>query len=160
MQGTYQYWGARIFTLLYVGIETTFGFQMRVNDAARLWINNTLVIDATCRSLTCNKLHLFSPHFHPFGRVVRHLDDLTACLCLLLCIRHLPRTTFYTYSHSTGTQNGTQSTANSNYLWNGTIYLRKGDINMTVEYHNGNGGGALTLGGDIATNRDRGVSAQ
>lgn len=60
MQGTYQYWGARFFSLMYIGTETSYTFQMQVDDAARLWINNTLVIDATCRSPTHNKLHMFS----------------------------------------------------------------------------------------------------
>ena len=63
MQGTYQYWGARFFSLLYIGTATFYGFQMQVDNAARLWVNDTLVIDATCRSRVHNKLQLFILHF-------------------------------------------------------------------------------------------------
>ena len=47
--------------------------------------------------------------------------------------------------HATGTQNGTQSTANNAFLWNGTITLASGYHNLTIEYHNGDGGGTLVV---------------
>lgn len=158
MQGTYQYWGARFFSFMHIGTETSYTFQMRVDDAARLWINNTLVIDATCTSFTHSKLHLLS-HSKLFGSTTRHPDDLTTCLCLLLCIRDLTRTRYYSYFHSAGTQTGTQSSANSNNLWDGSIYLKAADVNVTIEYHNGNGGGVLTFGGDFTSSTSRAVSA-
>lgn len=51
MQGTYQYWGARLFSNLVINTATLYEFQMRVDSAARLWIDSILVIDATCMPL-------------------------------------------------------------------------------------------------------------
>ena len=73
MQGTYTFWGARLFSYLNISVpDDTWIFQvgqnvchalccvksipltlyiwlqMHVSSAARLWVNNTLVIDATC----------------------------------------------------------------------------------------------------------------
>lgn len=53
MQGTYQYWGARLFSYFEASAaNSSYAFQVQVNSAARLWVNNTLVIEATCRSCT------------------------------------------------------------------------------------------------------------
>ena len=49
MQGTYQYWGAKLFSYLHASAADDYSFQMQVDSAARLWVNNTLIIDATCR---------------------------------------------------------------------------------------------------------------
>ena len=91
---------------------------------------------------------------------MRHPGDMTTCSCLQLCTRDLTGTSFYSYSHAAGTQTGTQSSANTSYLWNGNIYLKKSEVNVTIEYHNGNGGGALTFGGDFTTSTSRAVSAR
>ena len=57
MQGTYQYWGARLFSTIPVTAASNYAFQMQVDNAARLWVNNILVIDATCMSSAQHKLH-------------------------------------------------------------------------------------------------------
>lgn len=48
MQGSYQYWGAKMFSYLHATSAGTYLFAMTVDDAARLWIDGALVIDATC----------------------------------------------------------------------------------------------------------------
>ncbi len=48
-QGTYQYWGAKLFSYLRASAAQDYSFQMQVDSAARLWVNNTLIINATCR---------------------------------------------------------------------------------------------------------------
>ena len=55
MQGTYQYWGARLFTYLNAQTSNTYVFGIQVDNGARLWVDNTLIVDATCTSLT-NKI--------------------------------------------------------------------------------------------------------
>ena len=52
MQLTYDYWGALIFGYLENpnAAATDYIFQMQVDNAARLWVDGTLVIDATCMS--------------------------------------------------------------------------------------------------------------
>lgn len=49
MQETHQHWGARLYSTLPVTTANTYAFSMRVDDAARLWVKNVLVIDATCK---------------------------------------------------------------------------------------------------------------
>ena len=53
MQGTYTYWGARLFSYLHQASPATqtYAFQMQVDNGARLWVDNNLVIDATCTPL-------------------------------------------------------------------------------------------------------------
>lgn len=51
MQGTYQYWGAQLFSYFDATVASTYVFQMQVDSAARLWVQGTLVIDATCMAL-------------------------------------------------------------------------------------------------------------
>ena len=48
MQGTYQYWGAKLFSYLHATVAQDYAFQMQVDSAARLWVNSTLIINATC----------------------------------------------------------------------------------------------------------------
>ena len=152
MQGTYQYWGSRFFSLLYAGIDNVYAFQMQVDDAARLWINNVLVIDATCKRLAHSKSIYSANISSSFGSTTRHADDLTSPVSW-------QQQAFYTCSQSAGTLHDNQSSSNSSYLWNGTIFLAKGEYNITIEYHNGKGAGALTLGGNYNTSAGRPVSA-
>lgn len=53
MQATYQYWGARLFSYYNApsGSGSTFTFYMKVDNAARLWVDSTLIINATCTGL-------------------------------------------------------------------------------------------------------------
>lgn len=62
LQGTYQYWGARLLSFLPVSTARQYGFWMKVDSAARLWVNNTLVIDATCMSSAQHQFHLSQQH--------------------------------------------------------------------------------------------------
>ena len=48
IQGTYQYWGARILTWLNSPVTQNAALQMQVDSSARLWVDGTLTIDATC----------------------------------------------------------------------------------------------------------------
>ena len=52
MQATYQYWGARLFSYFHAPTTDIYAFGMQVDSAARLWLDNTLLINATCTSLT------------------------------------------------------------------------------------------------------------
>ena len=52
MQGTYQYWGARLFSYMKVAANSTYSFVLQADSSARLWVEGTLLINATCRSLT------------------------------------------------------------------------------------------------------------
>ncbi|KAL0020762.1 hypothetical protein WJX77_010440 [Trebouxia sp. C0004] len=45
---TYQNWGALLFSYLKASAAQDYAFQINVNSAARLWVNNTLIINATC----------------------------------------------------------------------------------------------------------------
>lgn len=51
MQGTYDYWGALMFSYLHASSANTYLFEVLVDNAARLWVDDTLVIDATCKAL-------------------------------------------------------------------------------------------------------------
>ena len=65
MQGTYQYWGARIFSYFRAPSNNGYVFQMQVDSAARLWVDNTLLINATCMPLTQIKLWVIcAPSLH------------------------------------------------------------------------------------------------
>lgn len=55
MQGSYQYWGARLFSYFHAPNASAYAFEMQVDDAARLWVDNTLVVDASCEFL----MHVF-----------------------------------------------------------------------------------------------------
>ncbi len=48
LQGTYQYWGAKLFSYFHAAVAQRYLFKMQVDSAARLWVNGTLVINATC----------------------------------------------------------------------------------------------------------------
>ena len=50
MQGTYEHWSAQLFSYFSAANAATYVFQMQVDNAARLWVNDTLVINA-CMSL-------------------------------------------------------------------------------------------------------------
>ncbi|KAL0020817.1 hypothetical protein WJX79_011000 [Trebouxia sp. C0005] len=47
-QGTYQNWGALLFSYLHASVAQDYAFEIYVTSAARLWVNNTLIINATC----------------------------------------------------------------------------------------------------------------
>ena len=53
MQGDYTYWGALFFSYMHAKETNTYAFAMNVDNAARLWVNGTLVIDATCKAPAC-----------------------------------------------------------------------------------------------------------
>ncbi|KAL0055724.1 hypothetical protein WJX82_003766 [Trebouxia sp. C0006] len=46
--GTYTNWGALLFSYLHASSPADYAFQINVDSAARLWVNNTLIINATC----------------------------------------------------------------------------------------------------------------
>ena len=87
------------------------------------------------------------------GEALRLITQaLFVCSCTLMlqpaCTASTIRlAAFYTVFHVAGSQNGTQSTSNSSVLWSGSINLPIGYFNLTIEYHNGNGSGALVLQG-------------
>ncbi|KAL0056133.1 hypothetical protein WJX82_008016 [Trebouxia sp. C0006] len=62
--GTYQYWGAKLFSYLHATVAQDYAFQMQVDSAARLWVNSTLIINATCAQnatqSTINSSYLWS----------------------------------------------------------------------------------------------------
>ena len=57
MQETITYWGGRLFSYMNAKMANSYVFQMYVDNAARLWVDNTLVINATCATLA-HHLHV------------------------------------------------------------------------------------------------------
>ena len=167
MQGTYQYWGAKLFSYLHASVAQTYAFQMQVDSAARLWANNTLIIDATCtkhwtltHSVTLHRMpkfasNAFCSHETLSTSLRGTAADHSGAFCLLMhsdvaaCLHIMASTIRLVVSdtafHVAGTQNGTQSTINSSYLWSGSITLPIGYYNLTIEYHNGNGSGTFIV---------------
>lgn len=168
MQGTYQYWGAKLFSYFHASVPESYLFQMQVDSAARLWVNGSLIIDATCTK------HWKSTHSATLHQMPKNASNSCCCyhetlstslrgtaadhsgaFCLLMhsdvaaCLHIMASTIRLVVSdtafHVAGTQNGTQSTSNSSVLWSGTISLPIGYYNLTIEYHNGNGSGTFIV---------------
>ena len=57
----------------------------------------------------------------------------------------LCKTLHHIHHNAAGTENDTQSSSNSTRQWIGSITLTAGTHNITIEYHNGDGGGALIM---------------
>ena len=152
-----------------------YAFQINVNSAARLWVNDTLIIDATCTDsakaqgyawqivyIECvllsdtlrhhvNNNMLSMSHFERRDILINcalavWLFMIVSQLACVMWHKLYERIVFY---HHAGTQtaygSNPSSTANNATAWTGNITLPIGYYNITLEYHSGASGGTLIL---------------
>lgn len=89
---------------------------------------------------------------------IANFQALVDWSCTLMCLHKMAIRLVQGRCHAAGNQNGTQSTSNSSRLWTGSVSLEDGYHNLTVEYHNGNGQGALIVLAGYNTTGPKAVS--
>ena len=130
------------------GSCSTFEFYVFCRLSSDIWpyhMSNDMTPDAH----SCQILHFGHSGSHC---LTMHSDGAN---CMHIVASPIRLVVALKLSHAAGTENGTQSTSDSNYLWNGTISLAIGYHNVTIEYHNGNGGGTLILRSGYAVSNVR-----